>query len=78
MEENTYLNFVSFLYVVDVELFKKSLQKNSNMTANLCHEKSQSLESSTEPGIFHCRRSFLNPERLLDSGCHGSAQTKII
>lgn len=70
---STCLNFGSFLYVVDVELFKKVF-KNSNMTAaNLCNEKSQNLESSTAETPLWTLKCF-----LLDSGCHGSAQIQII
>lgn len=74
LEESTCLNFGSFLCVADVELSKKSLQKNSNMTAaNLCHEKSQSLESSTAEAPLWTLKYF-----LLDSDFYGSAQIKMI
>lgn len=41
--------------------------------ANLCHEKSQSLESFTAEAPLWTLKCF-----LLDSGCHGSAQIKMI
>lgn len=70
LDKSPCLNFRSYLYTEDVELSKEILKKSKITTAHLSHEKSQSLESFTVEDPLKCF--------LLDSGCHGSAQIKMI